>query len=165
MWLWNVPSPLPSSTEALLIVSFAVAKSSLPSELKSPTATEYGANVAPPPVLKLPPSVNVPSPLPRRMETCPQPASATAKSKMPSPLKSPLATGAVHCERESRPSRRCRFRHKRLANQRHGVLSPGRRAESRRGQEGCDKQSENTERVEMVGALAGHWDDPLYCER
>src|SRR4051794_37988876 len=38
----NVPSPLPSATETVLLPELAVAKSALPSPLKSPLITEYG---------------------------------------------------------------------------------------------------------------------------
>ena len=40
---WKVPLPLPSSTLTLLLVMLAVARSGLPSPLKSPTATDIGS--------------------------------------------------------------------------------------------------------------------------
>src|SRR5205814_670695 len=40
--VWNVPSPLPSSTETEFASELATTRSSLPSPLRSPAATEYG---------------------------------------------------------------------------------------------------------------------------
>ena len=41
-WNWNVPSPLPMSTEMSSESMLAVTRSALPSRLKSPTARETG---------------------------------------------------------------------------------------------------------------------------
>ena len=57
---WKVPSPLPSSTLTSLPAWLAVARSSLPSLLKSPTARDSG----PVPVAEVRAGWNVPSPLP-----------------------------------------------------------------------------------------------------
>ena len=58
--VWNVPSPLPSSTLTSSLPSFAVARSGTPSPSRSPIATERGASPAP----KRCSLWNVPSPLP-----------------------------------------------------------------------------------------------------
>src|SRR5271156_6774863 len=75
----------------LPLTLFATARSSLPSRLKSPTASELG----PDSTLKSRAVWKVPSPLPNRMLTFPPSLLATAKSSLPSPLKSPTATGQV----------------------------------------------------------------------
>lgn len=65
------------------------AKSAFPSPLKSATATEYGFV---PTVNGLPPAaVNPPLPFPSNTVTVLSPQSATAKSGLPSPLKSATA--------------------------------------------------------------------------
>ena len=71
----------------LPLVKSQTARSSLPSPLKSPTATATGV----PPDATVVPGANVPSVWPIRMETLAENALATAKSGMPSPLKSPSA--------------------------------------------------------------------------
>src|SRR5215472_12314916 len=60
-----LPSPLPSSTEIVLTFKSQTARSSLPSPLKSPTATPAG----PLPTVKLDPGRKVPSPLPNSTVT------------------------------------------------------------------------------------------------
>src|SRR5439155_5819952 len=92
---WNVPSPLPSSTETvlgprMLKSKLATARSGCPSLLTSPTAMERG----PVPVLKFRGAWNVPSPLPSSTETSLERKLATARSGRPSPLTSPTATEA-----------------------------------------------------------------------
>src|SRR5207237_1427237 len=82
----------PSSTDTLLEFWLATARSSLPSRLKSATATEFGCVPAP----KVLP-VNV-SPVQEQMlvlsstDTLLEPPFAAARSGMPSRLKSPTAT-------------------------------------------------------------------------
>ncbi len=68
------PKPVPS-----------VAKSDLPSPLKSPTATERGLL----PTVKLVAGAKLPVPVPNSTETLLLLPFATAKSDLPSPLKSP----------------------------------------------------------------------------
>src|SRR5207253_762750 len=89
----KAPSPLPSSTETVLDPRLATARSSLPSPLKSPTATENGLV----PTARSGRAANVPSPWPRSTETVPEPSLATARSALPSPLKSPTATDDGLC--------------------------------------------------------------------
>src|SRR6267378_4303260 len=71
-------------------LALVTARSSLPSPLKSPTATETGK----PPAAKVNGARKVPSPLPDSTETLREPELATARSSLPSPLKSPTATEA-----------------------------------------------------------------------
>ena len=67
-------------------LKLAVARSCLPSPLKSPTATERGLLPAP----KLVGALKLPAPSPNKIDTLfPAP---TARSCLPSPLKSPTAT-------------------------------------------------------------------------
>src|SRR5207244_127124 len=68
----------------------ATTRSSLRSRLKSPTATQSGP--PPSPASKFLAGVKVPSPLPSSTETSLDPPLATARSRWPSPLKSPMAT-------------------------------------------------------------------------
>src|SRR5438105_4775751 len=77
-----------SSTDTLLELKLAVARSCLPSALKSPTATDTG----PLPTGKLMAAPNVPVPVPSRIDTLEELALATARSCLPSALKSPTAT-------------------------------------------------------------------------
>src|ERR1035438_4972172 len=79
---------VPSSTLTLLVVRLAVARSVLPSALKSPTATAEGA----PPMAYGVWPWNVPSPLPSRMLTDWETELATNRSALPSPFMSPTAT-------------------------------------------------------------------------
>ena len=61
----KLPVPVPSRIETVALLRFATARSSLPSPLKSPTATETGA-------LPVPKSVfapKLPVPVPSRIET------------------------------------------------------------------------------------------------
>ena len=84
---------LPSRMDTLEEPSLAVARSCLPSPLKSPTATETGEV----PTVKLVAVIKDPLPVPSRMDTLLEPRLAVARSLMPSPLKSPTAaeTGEV----------------------------------------------------------------------
>ena len=84
----KVPSPLPRRTLTLLPLPFATARSSWPSPLKSPTATDCGPLPAPTSAAL----VKVPSPLPSRTLTLLLPLFATARSSLPSASKSPTAT-------------------------------------------------------------------------
>ena len=92
----NEPVPAPSSTETLP-PALAVARSCLPSPSKSPVATERG----PVPTLKGLPlaAANEPAPSPSSTETLFELLLAVARSRLPSPLKSPVAT-----EREPPPA-------------------------------------------------------------
>ncbi len=94
----NVPSPLPSSTvtKPSLVPwsALTVTRSSRPSPLTSPTAS--AVNPAPVPVAYGTGAWKVPSPLPRRTLTSGSPevgVSITARSSLPSPLKSPATIG------------------------------------------------------------------------
>ena len=73
----------------LFELAFVIARSTLSSALKSPTATPWGAFCVP---YGDPGGVvgNVPSPAPSRTAT-PPPMSVAATSTLPSPLKSPVA--------------------------------------------------------------------------
>src|SRR3989442_717044 len=95
---WKVPSPLPSSTEIEEVSKStppATARSGTPSPLKSPTAAEKGRVLR---VAKFRAAWKVPSPLPSSTETlfAPlgkfAPLGTTARSGIPSPLRSPTAT-------------------------------------------------------------------------
>src|SRR5207244_13011619 len=72
----------------VLAPELATARSSLPSLLKLPTATDRGVM----PTATVGAGWKVPSPLPRSTETVLDPELATARSSLPSPLKSPTAT-------------------------------------------------------------------------
>src|SRR5271166_6300927 len=96
---WKVPSPLPSSTltVAARSVELVTARSAMPSPLKSPTATNKG----PPPTSYATGGWKLPSRLPSSTLTVPglkllqrklSLQFVMAKSAMPSPLKSPIAT-------------------------------------------------------------------------
>ena len=76
----NEPLPWPSRTETLFAPWFATARSSRPSWLKSPVATEMGNA----PVVKSVFAPNEPLPWPRRTETLFAPKFATARSSRPS---------------------------------------------------------------------------------
>src|SRR6266508_77724 len=84
------PPPSPSRIDTLLSRPLAVAKSSLPSPLKSPTATAFG--LLPTLICAGVGDVKWPLPSPRRIETVPPPKLATTTSSLLSPLKSPTAT-------------------------------------------------------------------------
>src|SRR6266581_686983 len=84
---WKVPSPLPSSTEAVLESTLETARSGLPSRLKSPTATSPGWV----PTGKVFAAWKVPSPLPSSSQAVQSPKLTTARSGFPSPLKSATA--------------------------------------------------------------------------
>jgi hypothetical protein len=75
-------------TETVLAAPLAVARSSLPSPLKSPLVRKKGTA----PVAKSVLVWKVPSPLPSSIETVLEPRSAAARSNLPSPLKSPRTT-------------------------------------------------------------------------
>src|SRR6266446_601106 len=85
IWGANVPSPKPKSTETSPDAKFATARSSCPSELKSPIAAKLGLS----PTAKCIWGPNVPSPKPRSTETSPEAEFVTARSWCPSELKSP----------------------------------------------------------------------------
>src|SRR6202789_628182 len=88
-WVKFMPFPLPSMTLIVLSVWFVTAKSILPSPLKSPATTEDG----PLPTV-IGDTWETVVPLLRRISTTPAPKSevpATARSGIPSPLKSPMA--------------------------------------------------------------------------
>ena len=80
----NVPSPFPKRI-AIVPAFSATTKSVLPSPLKSPVAKYEGVPEIGGLVVS---AVKVPSPLPRRMSTVELPLSITARSGIPSPLKS-----------------------------------------------------------------------------
>jgi len=86
----KLPVPVPSRIETLLEVKFAVARSLLPSLLKSPTAIELG----PAPTGKLVGAPKLPVPVPSRIETLLEAPFAVARSLLPSLLKSPIVTEA-----------------------------------------------------------------------
>src|SRR2546426_659228 len=82
----SLPSRLP---KRMLTPAFVTAKSSLPSPLKSPTASDPGPSTP-----EFNAGLKVPSPLPSSMLTLLLPAFATARSSLPSPLKFPATTEA-----------------------------------------------------------------------
>src|SRR6266699_487433 len=86
----KVPSPLPSSTEAVPESTLETARSGLPSPLKSPSAMYQGK---PPPEAKYMffAAWKVPSPLPSSSQAVQSPKLTTARSGFPSPLKSATA--------------------------------------------------------------------------
>src|SRR5882757_2065757 len=77
-------------TVTVLLTAFVTTMSGMPSPLKSPAATNVGLVLVP--VDGLAAAVNVPSPLPKRTVTVLLKVFATARSDLPSPLKSPTAT-------------------------------------------------------------------------
>jgi hypothetical protein len=77
-----------SRIDTLSEPSLATARSSLPSPLKSATATEAGVV----PTAKFVAIPKAPVPLPKRIDTVAESPFATARSTMLSPLKSPTAT-------------------------------------------------------------------------
>src|SRR5262245_6267257 len=83
----NVPLPLPSSTLTVLLSCDATATSSLPSPLKSPTATARGT----PPTARSTRGRKEPSPLPSSTLTVPL-LFAVTRSRAPLRSKSPAAT-------------------------------------------------------------------------
>src|SRR2546426_1181250 len=93
------PVPLPCRTDTLLLFRFATARSCLLSPSKSPIATEQGplptaTNGGRAPTAKLVGAPKEPVPLPSRMDTLLLPLLATARSCLPSLLKSPSAREA-----------------------------------------------------------------------
>ena len=131
---WNVPSPLPSTTitpggsvrPRRDCRHRATARSSRPSPLKSPTTMEPGNWNSP--VGNCCGAWNVPSPLPQQdahdilgriFPMLPPPPPSTARSRRPSPLKSPatrvtgksrseLSRGLEGCRHRCRAAPRCR---------------------------------------------------------
>ena len=87
----NWPVPSPSSTEMLSLEMFvfAVAMSSLPSPLASPSVTAYG-DWKPSPMLKSCAAPKPPWPSPSSTDTVPAPRLAVTRSILPSPFTSPL---------------------------------------------------------------------------
>src|SRR5437870_2254994 len=85
----NPPRPSPSSILTLLDKRFATTRSGFPSRLKSPTATASGAT--PETTGEPGGSVNAPLPLPNSIVTLSENLFATARSGLPSRLKSPTA--------------------------------------------------------------------------
>src|SRR5712692_6322521 len=86
---WKVPSPLPRRMDTP--DRTATAKSGTPSPLRSPTAIELENGFAP--MSKFLGGPKLPSPWPRKtVATKEPPKLATARSSLPSPLKSPKAT-------------------------------------------------------------------------
>ena len=84
----NVPSPLPSSTDTLLLKRFAVTRSARPSPLTSAVVTAHG----PLPTAKVVCAPNVPLPLPSSTDTVSLPLFAVMRSGWPSPLTSAVVT-------------------------------------------------------------------------
>ena len=87
----KLPAPSPKKIDTLLDPPLATARSCLPSPLKSPTATELGKV----PAAKLVGALKLPAPSPNRIDTLFEETGlplATARSCLPSPLKSPTAT-------------------------------------------------------------------------
>ena len=84
----NPPEPFPSNSVTLLPSGLATARSRMPSPLKSPVARACG----PAPVANGLPlaGVNPPELTPRSMVTVPSVVLAIARSRLPSPLKSPV---------------------------------------------------------------------------
>src|SRR6266511_132184 len=83
----NDPAPLPSSTETLLELKFATARSGSPSRSRSPMATEAGRLPAP----KFVAAPNDPAPFPSSTETLSENRFAVARSGSPSRFRSPMA--------------------------------------------------------------------------
>jgi len=82
-----VPSPCPiriDTPAGPTLPLFATARSGMPSSLKSPTAIQF----APTPAAGVDFVVNVPLPLPRRIDTVPSALFATARSIFPSLFRS-----------------------------------------------------------------------------
>ncbi len=86
----NPPLPSPSNILTLLLLVFVTARSAMPSPLKSPTARPPGP--LPTATGDAGAGANPPLPSPNRMLTLSLAEFATARSAMPSPLKSALAT-------------------------------------------------------------------------
>src|SRR2546429_9670547 len=82
----NVPSPFPNRIVTVLSLRFTTARSSSPSLLKSPRTSVKGP--CPTGIGEPEAALNVPSPLPSRMLTVFPIPSLTAKSALPSLLKS-----------------------------------------------------------------------------
>src|SRR5262249_54386365 len=87
----NVPVPVPSRIEAVLVVTLAVARANRPSPLTSATATNRGP-LLPVPTLKFVVAPNEPVPVPSRTDTVLLPWFAVTTSSRVSPLKSARAT-------------------------------------------------------------------------
>jgi len=83
----NPPVPFPKKTEIEFEISLATARSGIPSPLKS---TEVIENAPLPPLAKGLPGAdeNPPAPFPKKTEMLLEPEFATARSGIPSPLKS-----------------------------------------------------------------------------
>ncbi len=77
-----------NSTEIVLGLEFAAARSCLPSWLKSPTATDLGLL----PIVYDTCVLKVPVPVPISTDTELEPSFIVTKSSIPSPLKSPTVT-------------------------------------------------------------------------
>ncbi len=88
----KVPSPLPSRMLTVLSFALEAAISAVPFPSKSATATKNGKE--PTGIGEPLASVKVPSPLPSRTLIVLSLALATARSCMPSPLKSPIFTAS-----------------------------------------------------------------------
>src|SRR5262249_2117945 len=84
-----MPSPLPSWIVTLLELEFAVAKSGLPSRLKSPTATERGPD---PTLTGEPAALKTPTPSPNKSVTVWDRAVGLARARVRSRLKTLTAT-------------------------------------------------------------------------
>src|SRR5207248_1584808 len=82
------PAPSPNRIKTVCKLALAIAKSCLPSLLKSPTLTE----IEPEPMLTSVEPLKFPAPSPNRIETVFEALLATAQSCLPSLLKSPTAT-------------------------------------------------------------------------
>src|SRR5580765_2541133 len=85
---WPAPSPNKTDTVPVHAPELAVARSCLPSPLKSPTATEKSGN----PTKNAVAGPKLPVPSPNEIETVLELGPAVTRSCWPSPLKSPTAT-------------------------------------------------------------------------
>src|SRR6185436_307423 len=85
----KLPVPSPRRIVTLLEPKFAVARSGLPSRLKSPAATE---TAVPAPSGEVAGWLKLPVPSPSIIVTLLEPLLAVARSGLPSRLKSPTAT-------------------------------------------------------------------------
>src|SRR5437867_1343881 len=83
------PEPFPSRIVTLLEPKFTTTRSGFPSRLKSPTAMDWGLFSTP--TGEPAAWVNAPEPLPSRIVTVFEPPFVTARSAVPSRLKSPTA--------------------------------------------------------------------------
>src|SRR5205085_2109509 len=85
----NPPLPFPSRIVTVLALKFAVARSGVPSRLKSPTATDLG--LLPVPTGEPQACEKPPAPSPSKIVTLLELMLETARSRLPSLLKSPTA--------------------------------------------------------------------------